>query len=231
MSGLVNNVFTSRRAHVREEAEEPATKAGISKLQQARWATNGFFHPRPCPPFIPPSPHLPPRHRQRLPHLPRLRPLPDLLPLLAGNGPDCLDDQFARVVRVLRDGEGAVELGPCTRARGGDVRIRRSYGRRKGKGRWGRKEERGEDVPISTTIASFNNNNVCFQCVGVSHAPVVKNTSPSCSLTLSFRFDESQIRGAEVKYVSKWARRAWSLKCSEASASEGEEVVIEEEGG
>ena len=60
-------------------------------------------------------------------------------------------------------------------------------------------EEAREDVPIATSSGRARTNMVCFQCVGVSQAPVVKKTSPSSLLTLCSRRLESASRGAEVK--------------------------------
>lgn len=82
---------------------------------------------------------------------------------------------------------------------GGKERVSTSGERGRGERRGKDEGEKEENAPTSTSIGSLSKNIVCFQCVGVSHAPVVKKTSPSLSLTLSFRFDESHRRGSEVK--------------------------------
>lgn len=67
-----------------------------------------------------------------------------------------------------------------------------------GEGKMERSRAVGNE-PISTSKGSLSKKAVCFQCVGVSHAPVVKKISPSASRTLSFRSDESASRADAVK--------------------------------
>lgn len=160
-----------------------------------------------------PFPHT--RHVY-LPDDPPLHPLA-LLPAVGPEvGPRRADRQLARVVRVLGDRDRALEAVPCVPLEPVSTRAQASEAEEGGR----------RDAPTETVMGSLKTSIVCFQCVGVSHAPVVKNTSPSASATLASRWGGERRRGAEVKNVSKCARSACSVMfCGSLGEERGARVM------
>jgi hypothetical protein len=122
--------------------------------------------------------------------LPSLNAVRLLGPGRVADGPDSTNVELARVFGVLDDRNVALEDISCT-ARGREP-LEELFS-------FAHDSKKREDVPMATSSGCARTNMVCFQCVGVSHAPVVKNTSPSSLLTLCSRRLESASRGAEVK--------------------------------
>lgn len=99
---------------------------------------------------------------------------------------DCprhLDDQLSRVLGVLAAGEFTLDDRTCFIT---SISIQ---------------SEETRSIPSTTTSGSRRRNIVCFQCVGVPCAPVVKKTSPPVNPDFPVVAEAS--RPSTVKKVSK----------------------------